>query len=470
MICVGRGRQRRRGRRKGKAGAASTGITTTAAAATSANPKPSGARDTAIPDLLRLAAEESGRGHQDVAVRYYQDVLDLDIDNEAAMACLGAEFVDMKRYDEAYACFKSVLDRNPHSATALIGIGDLCMALVEFEQAAAAYGRAAKADPALAEPHAGRGTALMNLGQFDKAKKAFAAALCRDTESVAALNMLGTCLLDTDAPLEALHCFGRVHELCPDMRGATRYNIGKCLQELKRHGEAIDSFEKALAVDDEDMDSAIEIGCSLAAMGRTDAAIKQLDEVIEDAEGTDAAVSAMEHKARILDGIGKAEDAAEVCDEIMALDPDNTGALLRKGRILARSNRRLAALSCISVARYCDPDHGEAKRDAAVVSLALKRDGKLPWMWDKRRGNGRKGGGGGSKRGAGGMDEWMQRVRARQNRRHAKEERARECGKDGGGCSNGSSGGGGNSSSRVSGKEGGRNGAKTGGPAASAGE
>ena len=418
----------------GKAGDGESGKS--AGAAAPVNPPPKTARDSAVPDLLRLAAEESTRGHHDMAARYYQDVLDLDIDNEAGMAGLGAELVVLERYDEAYACFHKVLERNPRSAAALVGIGDLCMALVEYERAASAYARAAKADPSSASPHVGIGEALRKLGEYGRAVKAYAAALQHDADNIAALVGLGACLLETDAACEALLCYKRVDELRPDMRNSTRYNMGKCFQALHDHGEAIVCFEAALVDDKDDMESAIEIGCTLADMGRTDAAIRQLDEVIDDAGDTDDAVLALEHKARILNDLGKDSDASEVCDEIVDLDPGNTDALLRKGRILAKSNRRLAALSCFSAARHCDPYDKEAKRDAAAVSLALKRDGKLPWMWDKRMRGGKAGRGGIR----GGIDEWMGNVRRRQQgRAHAPK---REIAGGGGGGNGGGNGGG----------------------------
>ena len=103
----------------------------------------------------------------------------------------------------------------------------------------------------------------------------------------------------------------------------------------------------------------------------------------------------------MLDAEGRGDEAIEACDRIVEIDALNTEALLRKGRILARSGRRLAALSCIATARCGNPHHKNAARDAIVVTRALERSGGLPWMWKVADGNSSGSGGGRNKRGNG---------------------------------------------------------------------
>ena len=343
--------------------------------------KAGGSKDTAVADLLRLAASEAGCGRYDAAAGYYQDVLRVDGDNFEALSGIGHVFISTERYDEALNCFRSALLANPRAATALVGMGDLCMRLGECEKAVKAYDRAIASDPGQKDGHTGRGEALKNLGQFDEAARSFDAALRCDGDDGKVLFMLAECMFASGRHRDALHFFGRARKMSLDMAAVLNHNMGGCLSVLGRHEEAIGCYEKALDLDEYDWDSALGIGCSLAAMGRNDAAIAEFTHMSEDGPD-DIAVQALVQKARILDAMGRADDAIAACDEVIALDECCADALLHKGRMLARTGRKLAAMTCIAAAKQANPGHKGARRAAVAVSLALKRDGKMPWMWD----------------------------------------------------------------------------------------
>ena len=262
------------------------------------------------------------------------------------------------------------------------------MRLSEFGRAVEAYDRSIAAGSVDKGVHMGRGEALKNLGKFELACGSFADALKIDADDVTTLYMLGECFFAMGRPRDALHYFGRVYSLSPDMAAVAMHNMAGCLSVLGRHEEAIASYEKALEHDEYDWDSALGIGASLAALGRNEAAMSEFDHIVDDGP-EETAVQALLYKSRILDAAGRADDAIAACDKVVELDGWNTEALLHKGRMLARSGRRLAALSCISAARYGDPHHKAAARDAVVVTRALEREGGLPWMWKR---TGKKGG------------------------------------------------------------------------------
>lgn len=358
----------------------------TGGSGTCRTPTPGGSRRTAAGDLVRLADARLDHGHCEEAAGYYHEALRADPKNQAALSGLGNAFIELGRYDEAHDCFRTILEASPNSPAALAGMGDLCMKLVKFDRAVTAYDMAIAAGPVKIDTHNGRGEALKNLGRFEEACGSFAAALKCDGDDITALFMLGECFFAMSRPRDALHFFGRVYALSPDMAGPAMHNIAGCLAALNRHEEAITSFEKALEHDDEDWDSVLGIASSLGSMGRGDAAMEMLDHAIEDGP-EDAAVQALLFKSRIFDACGQNDMAIEACDMVVEIDGLNTEALLRKGRILSRSGRRLAALACISAATVGDPHHTRAARDAVVVTRALERAGGLPWMW-KRAGKG----------------------------------------------------------------------------------
>ena len=333
----------------------------------------------------------------DEAARYYQDAVRMDPCNADALSGLGGAFVEIGRYDEAHHCFGSALEIDPGHPAALAGMGDLCMKMSAFAEAVNAYDAAISADPGQRNPHAGRGEALKNLGRLKEASKSFTMALRIEPDDVTSLYMLGECMFAVGRTHDALHLFRRVHDMSPATAAVAMYNMAGCLSELGRHKEAIASFERALKYDDEDWDSMLGIGSSLAAMGRGDAAIEEFDFAADNGP-EDIAAQALLLKSRLLEDMKRSDDAMSACDMVVEIAGCNTEAMLRKGRILARSGRRLAALSCIAAAKNCDPSHKRAVRDAAAVTKALEREGKLPWMWMRSDGGNVKGRGRGTRR------------------------------------------------------------------------
>lgn len=373
-----------------------------------------GSRRTAVDNLLRMAAAAREHGRHDEAASCCQDVLRMDEGNAEAMSGIGLAFVGLGRHDEAASCFRTVLESDPNDPVALAGMGDLCMRLVEFERAVEFYDRAIAADPDRSGPHVGRGTALESLGRYDEAAESLGAALRLGGDDADALYMLAECEFAAGRPRDALHFFGRAYGMSAGAAGvaaAAMHNMGGCLSALGRHGEAISCFEKALGHDESDWDSAVGIGCSLAAMGKSEAALVQFDSLAEDGPD-EIALQALLHKSRILEAAGRGDEAIAACDMAVELDECNAAALLRKGRILARSGRRLAALSCAAAARHGNPGHRDAARDAAAVARSLERDGKLPWMAPAPGGRPCKGPGGAS-----GPGRAPQRRRRRQEAR-----------------------------------------------------
>lgn len=429
------GRRRAAGRvRGGNSGGVRAASTASAA----------GSRSTAACDLVRLADSSLAQDRYDEAAKYCQEALRIEPNNAAALSCLGRTFVALDRYDEAHVCFRSILESDPDSPDAHAGMGDLCMRLSEWGRAVEAYDRAIAACPAKKDAHRGRGEALKSLGNLKAAAKSLATAMRCGGEDATSMFMLGECLFVLDRPRDAMHCFSRVHHLSPDMAAVALHNMAGCLAVLGRHDEAIECYAKALEHDEDDWDSALGIASSLAAMGRSDAAMAEIGHLVDHGPD-DIAVQALLCKSRMLDAEGRGDEAIEACDRIVEIDALNTEALLRKGRILARSGRRLAALSCIATARCGNPHHKNAARDAIVVTRALERSGGLPWMWKVADGNSGNGSGGG-----------------RNKRRNERGRNGRRGGGGGAHAKNGAAGGRAAKGAEMAGTDGGRRGRRRG--------
>ena len=391
------------------AAAAAAAPAAPAAPATAAS-APAATRDsrtTAACDLVRMADGACGRGRYGEAIQYYHEAIRLAPSNAEAISGLGRALVEIERYDEAHRCFRAVLEARPDHPVAHAGMGDLCMRLLQFGHAVAAYDRSLAASAAASsntlvkkEAHTRRGEALMHLGRHKEALRSFVAALRIDGDDVSSLYQAAECHMAMGRPRDAIPYYRRVCALSLPMKAHALHQTGRCLALLGRHADAIAKFESALECDEDDWDSALGIGQSLAALKRHDAALDHLDRVADD--GPDhIACEALAHKSRILDGMGRGDDAIAACDKAIEIGGVQlTEVLLRKGRILARSGRRLAALACIAAARYEDPHHTHAARDATVVIRALARSGGLPWMPSSTSPSNN--GGGGARNGAGG--------------------------------------------------------------------
>ena len=275
---------------------------------------------------------------------------------------------------EAHALYRAVLAAKPDHREALKACALVAFRLDAADEAAALLQRAVALEPDDAGAHNDLGNVLQATGRVDAAIGAYRRAVERDPERAETHLNLGQALRakgDLDGAAEAL---GRAATLRPDHTG-TLLRIG-----LVRHAQgdlagAEDSFRRALSVESENAEACFALGNVLYAQGRLDEAIAaygQAAALREDVLDASFEVGKPRHVHAHLDR-GDPRAALKACDDLLARQPGQSGALAMKAVALREAGETDRARSLLDFDRLlrherCAPPERFADKRFADMS------------------------------------------------------------------------------------------------------
>ena len=223
---------------------------------------------------LGLTAEDMGRMEE--AEAYYQKALQRKSRFPDALDQLGALRIKQQRYQEALELFQTLIKAQPGRIKAFIGKGISLVGLKRHEDALRSFDRALAVDPTLEEAHTYRASAYIglgltaeNMGRMEEAEAYYQKALQHNSLFPDALDHLGALRMKQQRYEEAIEFFQTLIEVQP---GRVRAYIGKgiSLVRLKRHEDALRSFDRALALDPTLKEARTRRAQVLKTLGRSD--------------------------------------------------------------------------------------------------------------------------------------------------------------------------------------------------------
>ena len=116
-------------------------------------------------------------------------------------------------------------------------------------------------------------------------------------------------------------------------------NKGIALNNLGRYEEAIEYYDRALAIDPTLVESLSNKGASLHSLARYEEAIEYFDRALAIEPSY---VRSLANKGNSLNALGRSAEAIEYYDRALALEPDYIDALVNKANIIARSETPFA--------------------------------------------------------------------------------------------------------------------------------
>jgi len=137
-----------------------------------------------------------------------------------------------------------------------------------------------------------------------------------------------------------------------------------------RHTEALDEFDRVLALAPDHADALSKRGAALAALGRVDQALASLDRAVRAQPGH---ADAHFNRGVVLQGMTRLEEAAASYATALALDPADAQAWNNQGVVLGELRRFEQALHSLQRALSLRPDYADALNNRAVV-LGKMRD------------------------------------------------------------------------------------------------
>jgi len=224
--------------------------------------------------LLGVIAYQAGKA--DTAVDLIQKALTILPDYAEAHYNLGNVLRDQNRLDEAESCFRKAVSTRPDFATAYCNLGLTLQDLKKPNEAIRNYQKAKQIMPGYADAHYNLGNALQDLNRLDEAEKSYREALALKPGFVEAHTNLGNALKSQIRFEEAVQSYREALRHNPKYAEAHN-NLGTTLKELNQLDEAITCFNNALKIRPGYTDAHHNLINTLQSQGDVDGAVRQLD-------------------------------------------------------------------------------------------------------------------------------------------------------------------------------------------------
>jgi protein O-GlcNAc transferase len=244
---------------------------------------------------------------------------------------------------------------------------------------------------------------LHERGQLVEAEKLYAAILAARPDHFDALQMMGLIKLAKGQAAEALHLMGAAMHARKSPQVLLNYGI--VLNALKRHAEAIESFDqaiklkskyaeahnnrgatlssmgqneaaleslrKAIAIKPDYVDAHYNLGSSLRALSRNEEALKSFDRTLALRPNY---LAAHNNRGLALEALNRVDEALEVYDKAITLNPGYSEGSINRARVLASKNRFDDSLEIFAKAFAANPGDPELYYHRARLLLELNRN------------------------------------------------------------------------------------------------
>ncbi|MEM3396909.1 MAG: tetratricopeptide repeat protein [Thermoplasmata archaeon] len=239
----------------------------------------------------------AGRGEE--AEKIVQELIEEEPENLEYLHLLAKLKLSTGDYSGAITILEKIIELSPESPDALSNLGDACFHTHRYDEALKWYNKAlAVLESAEVREKAAR-TALL-LSRYEEALKHIDMLVKTNPENPEYLVLQGKALVGLNRFIYALETYNRVLKIQPENLSAW-YGRALALAKIGDVSEALASIEKAIS------------------FGRS--------------------MEALKLRAKLLSELGKFEDALNAYEELLVSEPDNQELLLEKGITLVRMGR-----------------------------------------------------------------------------------------------------------------------------------
>jgi tetratricopeptide (TPR) repeat protein len=281
----------------------------------------------------------------------------------------GLSLANLGQHEMAVRVYEQELERDPNDRAALVNLGASLRVLGRYELALQYYDRALAVDPGSAVPWANKGTCLDALGRFTEAIPCFDRALELDANHPVAWFSKGNSLDHLGRASEAIACYDQALKLDPASLSAW-FNKGVCLQTAMQFDGAMRCYDSALALYPAHAGSLHAKGVCLLAQGRFGEALRWFEGALQIVP---TAAALWRGKSDSLEKLGRAEEALVSYQKTLELDPKNANAWYNLAILLNRLGKNRDALNAIDRALDIEPEFGPAWFSKTGILLGLDR-------------------------------------------------------------------------------------------------
>jgi len=341
-----------------------------------------------------LGVLHQARGDFDRAAGAFAEVLREKPDDLPTLLRLGDVELLRQRTDEAAKSFTAALRLDPSSAAAHYGLGRTAMAKQDYAAAVEQLQAALAGQPAATVIHYSLGMAYRRLGQLDRAAAELAgyrdvgpgggggAAKFPDplVDQLASLNAgakrhvaLATSALQQGRFALAAEEYRKA--LAGDPTDLTAWlNLGAALERLNDSAGAEEAYRRAVALAPRNSRARYNLGTLLAAGGKRQEGIEQLEAAVALDSGSKDSKDARFNLAMALAEAGSFERALAQYDRLLELDPRDSVVRYQRGMTLLRLGRAEEAAVELGKVVAAEPRAPEPRAGQALALLRAGRD------------------------------------------------------------------------------------------------
>ncbi len=183
------------------------------------------------------------------AAKCFHEAVQVDPEMADAWINLGRLLDDSGAHEVAIECYDNALEEEPRDSVAWSNRGNSLRSLERYEESLNNYQRALEIDPEDFAARIGVGACMMHCGREEEGLTTLQEVL-EETQSAVAMFELAIAMALTGQHEGALVMLDALieYDFAPEELWNNR---GECLAALERMDEAVESFDKALAMDDE---------------------------------------------------------------------------------------------------------------------------------------------------------------------------------------------------------------------------
>jgi predicted O-linked N-acetylglucosamine transferase (SPINDLY family) len=178
-----------------------------------------------VAQLLNSAQQHRDSGRQSEAQKLYEQVLDRDPNNTAALNNLGIILAGRRQFEEAITYFRRIVDANPQQAQGQLNLGNALAEVGKLEEAKACMSRALELMPNWLPALVNLGHLLQQSGEIDRALELLERAVAQNPKQANALVSLGNVHKDAARLTAAIECYERAVQVRPDFAAADSNRI-----------------------------------------------------------------------------------------------------------------------------------------------------------------------------------------------------------------------------------------------------
>jgi len=374
------------------------------------------APDSRIEGLLDRADKLLEEDDFDDALATCEEVLALSPGNEEAVAGKAKALSGIGRSDDAIALLDKWLPRTPTSLILLEAKGDVfsgigkaysaleaydaalaqdredqilwnkkgeaLLGLKKYEESLSAFNEAVELDERYADAWLGIGDSFFGLGRFDEAYKCFDKALELDADLSEAWYKKGTVLEAKGRWGGALQLYERAIALDPDYF-EPRLRVAAALSGRQKYNEALKAYDDVLSKKPTEPIAMVGKASTYKEMGRWGAALQLLESLTKD---HDDFVPGWILRGQIMKDQRQSDKAMADFERALALDPENSVALVEKAWLLFENGGFSESLRIFKIASQVDPRNYSAWLGIAESFREMGDKEKAMVAYDKATG------------------------------------------------------------------------------------